>query len=559
MRVSSSPAFPVSLLCLALSLLIVKAPTAHADDEITPLTLSFHRQSVRRFVFSQEIPFGKFAPGEIVDFPAMHPVVATPGVPLCDYRIASGKLEATAQAGASDSAFYISGVQPFATYRLDVQSLSPGAEAAVEFATLDRRVRVQVAAAASPASVPFAFRLIKDGQTIRELPLSHAGPLPEPPFRLCVELSGTVLGAYTIKDGQTRFLGRVPPKENFGDTIDFRVRAVLATATFNVATRLPAGGKVVLGEAVGALGSGMGQADIRQVTHADGAPYLQDNRFWFTFSSRGLNTDEACQGVMSIDPSVFDPRFEGVIVFDRGDGLLRNDYASHLFHDDASGEWRTVTCCFSASPQGRGPTGLAFARSRHNPLHGLSVMSETPLTREQLPSRHEDPCLLHDAESGKWRLLTSCFEKEGLRAELFESDRWNGTYTKLAGPVEYDSTGTLLQKIGSRRYVLSGSAKGPSGKGAVIAYSYPDLHCLGEMKFDLPVTQSGGRIWPSVFPLPVGYPARYMALTMDRANFPEVTAGGNWSYGALYLYWADTPDLNAPYEFDAALGPPLGK
>ena len=219
----------------------------------------------------------------------------------------------------------------------------------------------------------------------------------------------------------------------------------------------------------------MGQAAIRQVTHADGAPYLTDGRFWFTFSSRGLATSEACQGVMSIDPSVFDPKFEGVIVFDRGDGLLRNDYAAHVFYDDEAREWRAVTCDFSASPGGRRPPGLAFARSPRAPLHGLSVMSETHLTGEQLPGSHEDPCLLHDAEAGKWRLLTTCFGKGGLRAELFESDRWDGTYTKIAGPVEYDSTGTQLQKIGSRRYALSGSAKGPSGKGAIVAYSYPDL------------------------------------------------------------------------------------
>ena len=528
----------------------------HADDEATPLTLSFHRQSVRRFVFSQELPFGKLVPGEIVNLPAMHPVAADlpppAGMARCAYRIVGDKLEITTPTSvAGDSALYVSGVQPFATYRLDVQSLSPGAEAAIEFATLDRHTRVQVAAA-SHAAAPLVFRLFKDGQPTREQPFVPAGLPLEPPYRLCVELSGVTLSAYAIKDGETRFLGRLPPGETFGDAIDFRVRSVLAGATFNVATRVPAGGTVVLGEAAAALGSGMGQADIRQVTHADGAPYIEDNRFWFTFSSRGLDTSDSCQGVMSIDPSVFDPRFEGVIVFDRSDGLLRNDYASHVLYEDASHEWRAVTCCFSASPQGRGPTGLAFAHSPHAPLHGLSVMSEAPLTRAQLPARHEDPCLLHDPDTGKWRLLTSCFEKEGLRAELFESDRWDGTYTRLAGPVEYDSTGTLIQKIGSRRYVLSGSAKGPSGKGAVIAYSYPDLHCLGEMKFDLPVTKSGGRIWPGVFPLPAGYPARYMALTMDRANFPDVTGGRNWSYGALYLYWANTPDLDAPYEFDAA-------
>jgi len=37
---------------------------------------------------------------------------------------------------------------------------------------------------------------------------------------------------------------------------------------------------------------------------------------------------------MSLDPSVFDLKFEGTIVYDHGDGLLRNDYSSHIFYDD---------------------------------------------------------------------------------------------------------------------------------------------------------------------------------------------------------------------------------
>ena len=135
--------------------------------------------------------------------------------------------------------------------------------------------------------------------------------------------------------------------------------------------------------------------------------------------------------------------------------------------------------------------------------------------------------------------------------ELFEANQWDGPYAKIAGPVPYDSTGTLIQKIGSKRYVFSGTAKGPSGKGGILIYSYPDLGFLGEMKVDLPATLKGGRIWPGVLPLPPGYPARYMALTMDRANFPDIH-GQNWSYGALYLYWADTPEINGPYEFDPA-------
>ena len=421
---------------LPLLFLTLSGAAAAFAADVDPLQLAFHRQSVRRFVFSGELPLGKFAPGETVALDAMHPAVPTPGAASCTYGLAAGKLEATAakENSLGDSAFYVSGINPYATYRLDVSSVSPGAEAALEFATLDRRTRVQVIAT-SAASNFLTLRVIKDARVIRETPLA-TDAAPDAPYTLRVQLSGVTLAAFETRNGQTRFLGHTSSKEDFGDVIDFRSRATLAGATFNIATRVPPGGRVVLGEAAAALTSGVGQADIRQITHADGAPFIENNRFWFTFSSRGIGLADSCQGVMSVDPSVFDPRFEGVIVFDRNDGLLRNDYASHVFYDDDAREWRAVTCCFSTDPHGRGPTGLAFAHSPHDPRRGFSVLSETQLAPDQIPTHHEDPCLIHDTAAGKWRLLTSCFEPAGLRAELFESDRWDGTYTKVAGPVD---------------------------------------------------------------------------------------------------------------------------
>jgi hypothetical protein len=60
--------------------------------------------------------------------------------------------------------------------------------------------------------------------------------------------------------------------------------------------------------------------------------------------------------------------------------------------------------------------------------------------------------------------------------------------------------------------------------------------------------QSGTRIWPNVVSLPEGYPARYIALMMDRLNYPGMPKQ-NWTYGAMYLYPAQLPEGNdTPYE-----------
>jgi hypothetical protein len=136
---------------------------------------------------------------------------------------------------------------------------------------------------------------------------------------------------------------------------------------------------------------------------------------------------------------------------------------------------------------------------------------------------------------------------------MHESDRWDGRYERIAGPVKPDSTGTLIQKIGDRRYALFGSRD-----RKIRICTYPTLEPLSELNVYLPPwnAETNGRVWPNVVPLPPGYPARYIALMMDRLNFPGV-AENNWTYGALYLYHAESLNSKAiPYEYPQRQFPP---
>jgi hypothetical protein len=129
---------------------------------------------------------------------------------------------------------------------------------------------------------------------------------------------------------------------------------------------------------------------------------------------------------------------------------------------------------------------------------------------------------------------------------MWESDHWDKGYQRLSGPVEMDSTGTMLQKIGSKRYAIFGSAD-----RKVYIRNYPGLTPAGELDIHLPPwnKDTGTRIWPNVIPLPEGYPARYIALMMDRLNYPGMR-GSNWTYGAMYLYYGyPVKDDNTPYEY----------
>jgi hypothetical protein len=372
--------------------------------------------------------------------------------------------------------------------------------------------------------------------------------IPAPPFTLRVQLAGVAMNVFTVKDGVTTWAGAV----EFRKLADLRKLGNIGRFKFSIAAKLPAGGSAMIRRAESYLSAGMGQADIRMITRKDGSPYWEDNRLWFTFSSRGAKIETSSQGVMSLDPSTFEPRFEGTIVYDRGDGLLRNDYSSHIFYDEEAQEWRGWSCNFSSVADGVGRefSGVNFIHTKHDPRRGFSVIQEAAM--KNIEGHHEDPCGFFDAEAGKWRLLTSEFANRGIKAALFESDQYTGPWRRIAGPVRHDSTGTLIQKIGGKRYIFSGSSE-----SAIFVYSYPDLKELGKLKMDLPPwnpSVKNARVWPNIFPLPQGFPYRYMALMMDRANVPGIK-GGNWSYGALYLYGAPTDKINGDaYEFPGREG-----
>ena len=302
---------------------------------------------------------------------------------------------------------------------------------------------------------------------------------------------------------------------------------------FCLHTSLQANSSAEIDEAIAALSPGIGQADMRCVTYEDGSPLFKDGRLWILMTVRGGGLPHPMQGIYSLNPSVFDIRFEGIILYDRGDGLLRNDLASSIIYDRKKNQWRGLTTGFSSygDPEKKEKKQILTVQSSRSPLQGLSIMKAKPVI---LPNASEDPQIIYDQEAEKWRVLACAKGGAGFPATLYESDKWDGPYKIIAGPVGVNSTGCLLQKIGQKRYALFGSAD-----RKVYIYTYPDLKPAGQLRMHLPPwnEKTGTRIWPNVIPLPEGYPAPYIALMMDRLNFPGMK-GANWTYGAMYLYHA---------------------
>ena len=521
--------------------------------DVDPLELSFQRLAVRRFIFSNNIKLNEFVPAEIVSFESMHPAFAvseSDGSEVYkDFKslIEKGRLVLNAGCGDAPVSIYIGGVNPYATYEVDIEShrVKGGApvEVGVELARLGLRDKVQVVSRLSDKKGDILLRVYRNNEKDKEYNIGNFAT--EGSFTMRVQLYGRTLGVFITQNGETRYIGHLPVKEHFGDVIDFRNIKTSGESTFNLISNLK--GEVLIKGARSYLSSGIGQADIRLISNEDLSPFIDDGRLWFTFSCRGLDTPQSVQGVLSLDPSVFDIRFEGMIVFDHGDGLIRNDYASHLFYDRNDRVWKAYVCDFggSANKEGRTNPGLITASSPKDPRKGFSVMKASLVSADFIEGHNEDPCIFYDKNEKKWRLLTSAFVDGNITSRTFESDQWNGKFTPLAMPIKTNSTGTSIQRIGGKHYALMG------GHDNLRIHSYPDLTEIGELKLQLQPhwPKPAGRIWASVVPLPEGYPYRYILLTMDRPNFPGVK-GSNWSYGALYFYGANPNDISSEkYEY----------
>lgn len=541
----------LTFLYVLLSAATLGAKTPNYPD-VDPMDLSFQRLAVQRFIFSNNITLNEFVPSQIVAFESMHPAFAVSDndEPKADEgfkpQIKDGKLELSSVSGKGGASVYMGGVNPYATYEVDVASYAADngtPEIGLEIARLGLRDRVQVVARLSDGDGWIFLRLYKGGQLAKEV--RYGSFTPEGPFKLRVQLYGRTLGIFITQNGETTYVAHIPANEHFADILDPRIIKTAADCTFNLVSNLE--GRVAVNGARSFLSAGIGQADIRLVSHEDMSPYMTDGRLWFTFSCRGIDTPQSVQGVLSLDPSVFDIRFEGMIVFDHGDGMLRNDYASHLFYDRKTGEWRAYACDFggSSGKEGRTGTGLITATSAKDPRKGFSVMKAVRVEPSSVDGHNEDPCIFFDEEAGKWRLLTSAFVDGTITSRTFESDAWDGKFSIVAPPIKMNSTGTSIQRIGSKYYALMG------GLGNLRIHSYPDLKEIGELDLKLQPhwPKPAGRVWASVVPLPEGYPYRYVLLTMDRPNFPGIKVN-SWSYGALYFYGANPGDISSPkYEF----------
>jgi len=487
--------------------------------------IRFIRQAVKRMIFSddQSIPLASLIPKEIIGMASMHPVRSfSDNEPVVELNSDEFIMRTD---DAAEACIWLGGFNPFATYIMDVSNFEGQGQIGFQFSD-DRDNQFIVSLHVEENKILDAkLNIMVQGED--KLDTSILTNIPGDikfPGRIILQMLGSGLNLLWQETGLPIMIGQ----SDFSEFIDLRKTKYFHSFSANLYFNLLEA-KVSIRHAESSFTTGLGQADIRAMTYKDGSPFLDQGRLWYTISIRGRALPHHIQGVFSLDPSVFDIRLEGVIVFDRGDGILRNEISSHIFYDKEKDIWQGLTTGFSAYANAGEEKQILAVESKKDPRFGFSIMQARPTG---IVGDIEDSHILFDEEAQKWRLLT-CENHQGYKAVILESDTWDEGYQRISGPVEENSTGTSIQKIGEKQFCFAGSSA-----REIFIYSYPDLEKVGTLNMDLPPwdPSSGTRVWPNVVMLPAGYPSRFVALMMDRYNFPG-QEGPHWSYGALYLYF----------------------
>ncbi|WP_020529286.1 hypothetical protein [Flexithrix dorotheae] len=519
--------FPIKKMkytCLLILLFVTLNQVAYTQP--SPENINFVRQGVQRLIFNeaQSIPLAALEPENVIGLSVMHPVQQMLEE-SAEITIQEGKLLIQSPKKTASSIWF-GGFNPFATYAIHLDSCFGKGKIGFKFSAADQKEQCIITIGFEDQLLTgVQLRVVKNSEMITEESIAvNTEEKVKMEGKILLQMLGSGLTLYLQDKGVPRVIGQ----SDFNTYIDLRQKKYINSFQSHLYIGLD-GGKVKVKKVESVLSTGMGLADIRAITYENGDPMLDQGRLWYTMSIRGRALPHHIQGVFSMNPGVFDLKLEGIIVFDRDDGLLRNEIASHIFYDRKQEIWRGLTTGFSAyaNPEKEKKQLLAI-ESKRDPRFGFSIMQAVPFG---MVGDIEDPHILYDSTAQKWRMLT-CENNGGYKAIVLESDFWNKGYERIAGPVKHNSTGTSIQKIGDKLYCFSGSSE-----RKILIYSYPDLQEKGHLKMDLPPWDetSGTRVWPNVVQLPDGYPFRYVALMMDRLNFPGLK-GPHWTYGALYLY-----------------------
>lgn len=358
------------------------------------------------------------------------------------------------------------------------------------------------------------LEIFKSGSRVLNQTLSEEGVTA--PNTLRVHLTGKFLNVLLVKNEEWSVLGSFDVSEHF----ELRDKSILDQFSVRAGAKLGSGESISISKLQQYLTCGTAQADPKVLHYEDGAPIIEGNLIWVAMTTRAYDT-QLYQGIYSYNLETKEWKITGTMVFNKGDGLIRQWSASDIFFDRTDQKWKIFTVSH------RDDHMLYSGETTADPRNGLVEIACSKVKYASV-GNEEDPSVIYDSNVGKWRMAV-CKAKDGYQTILMEADTWNGVWKQIAIYKPTSSTGILIQKIGGKRYVFIGRGDTPC---PLEVLSYPGMEKVGEL--NLSEHPIGKNVWPAIIPVTKDIGTAYYLLTFDRDAWT-----GQRTYGNIHWYAAE--------------------
>jgi len=484
---------------------------------LDPLSLHFQKDYQVRNFYNSSVALSKLDLSQDVlnesIYPQMH--ITSPG---CDFKQNGQVLQISNNSGTDQESYINLGkLYNYAAIDMDIQEqsyYSCSANALLSFYKDEDNRFVIAQRDVDAGNKKITLEIFKNGSSVLNQTLSEEGVAA--PNTLRVHLAGKYLNVLIIKNEKWTVLGSFDIAEHF----ELRDKSVLGIFSLMAGARLGSGESISISKLEQYLTTGTAQADPKVLHYEDGAPIIVGNKIWVAMTNRAYDS-QLYQGIYSYDLETKEWKIAGTLVFNKGDGLIRQWSASDVFFDRTDDKWKIFTVSH------RNDHMLYSGESTVDPRFGLVEIS---CSKVNYPSvgNEEDPSVIYASAAGKWRMAV-CKSKSGYQTVLMEADTWNGAWSQIGVYTPTSSTGILIQKIGGKRYVFLGRGDTPCPMEVL---SYPGMEKIGELHLsEHPV---GKNLWPAIIPITSDSGTSYYLLTFDRDAWT-----GPRTYGNIHWYYAE--------------------
>lgn len=349
------------------------------------------------------------------------------------------------------------------------------------------------------------------------------------PFELGFALTSTTVVAFTDTGSGPEPLVKATLNDRL-DRLDLREPAALREWRNAFGAESGSGTMVLDRVRAGYFGQ-LGLRDPHLVTRADGTPYIQGGKAYFTFTQAGLGFFETAHwGVWTLDLATYRLEQVGNLFFQR-DGLDRvlGDHAGHLVRDDANRRWIVTNSTWGDFANDSVEVNWTSLRSSVDVLHGVHLLRtrRLRLPTADLPSAavgQWDPHVVRI--QGRWYVAFVNARRFFDFYPALARSRRGGDLTDLelvgADAEKVETEGTVLQRFGGRWYLLASNG---DASPEAIRGQYPVYDLTMEQVGTLDAPHPTNIPWPMVVPVAEKGRTRWLLVTFNGTQYVEPLLG----------------------------------